>query len=68
MGMPTTIQLEEQRKERLARLKVGGMTYDDVLAQLLDEIDEVEFRRRALEWQEEMARRIRNNKGNERVL
>lgn len=64
----TTIQLEEERKARLARLKVGGMTYDDVVARLLAEVDEEAFRRRAIEWQEDLARRIRSNKANRPVL
>ena len=64
----TTIQLEDDRKQRLARLKVGGMTYDDVIARLLAEVDEEAFRRRALEWQDELARRIRANKANRPVL
>lgn len=66
--MPTTIQLEAQRKARLARLKVGAMTYDDVVAQLLGDVDEERFRRRALRWQEDLARRIRSNPRNRRLL
>jgi hypothetical protein len=65
--VPTTIQLDEAQRDRLNRLKVGGMTYDDVVAQLLEGIDEDEFRRRALAWQEEMARRIRGNPRNRRL-
>lgn len=66
--MATTIQLEDERKARLARLKVGGMTYDDVIDQLLRGVDEDEFRRRALDWQDEMARRVRSKPGNRRLL
>lgn len=66
--MSTTIQLEEARKARLARLKVGAMTYDDVLARLLQDVDEEEFRRRALAWQDELAKRIRAHPGNRPVL
>lgn len=66
--MPTTIQVEEDRKERLARLKVGAMTYDDVVRQLLEDIDEEGFRRRAIEWQMDLARRIRANRKNRRLL
>lgn len=66
--MPTTIQLDEERKARLARLKVGGMTYDDVVNHLLMGIDEEEFRRQALAWEDEMARRIRANPKNRRVF
>lgn len=66
--MPTTIQLEEDRKARLARLKVGAMTYDDVVGQLLEGLDEDEFRRQAIRWQEDLARRIRTNPKNRRLL
>ena len=66
--MPTTIQVEDDRKERLARLKVAGLTYDDVIQQLLEDVDEEGFRRRALEWQRDLARRIRSNKKNRRLL
>lgn len=65
---PTTIQLDDERKARLSRLKVGGMTYDDVIAHLLMDVDEEAFRRRALEWEADMARRIRGNPRNKRVL
>lgn len=68
MPVVTTIQLEEEQKDRLARLKVGGMTYDDVVAQLLAGIDEEAFREAALRWQAEMARRIRKNPKNRRLL
>ena len=65
---PTTIQLDEERKARLARLKVGNMTYDDVIGHLLMGIDEEEFRRRVLEWESKLARRIRGNPKNKRVF
>lgn len=66
--MPTTIQVEEDRKARLARLKVGAMTYDDVVGQLLDGVDEEEFRRQAIRWQEDLAKKIRANPKNRRLL
>lgn len=66
--MSTTIQVEDDRKARLARLKVGGMTYDDVIDQLLRDVDEERFRRLALEWQDELAVRIRSNPRNRRLL
>ena len=66
--MTTTIQLEDERKARLARLKVGGMTYDDVIDQLLRDVDEEEFRRQALAWQDDLARRVRANPRNYRLL
>ena len=65
--MPTTIQLDDERKARLSRLKVGAMTYDDVVAQLLGDVDEEAFRRRALEWEETLARTIRANPRNVRL-
>ena len=68
LPVSTTIQVEDERKARLARLKVGGMTYDDVIDQLLRGVDEDAFRRQALEWQDEMARRIRSKPGNRRLL
>lgn len=68
VDVPTTIQLEAERKDRLARLKVGSMTYDDVIDQLLRGIDESEFRRLALEWQDDLARAIRANPRNRRLL
>ena len=66
--MTTTIQLDDASKARLARLKVGAMTFDDVVLRLLEEVDEEGFRRRALAWQDELARRIRSNKANRPVL
>lgn len=66
--MATTIQVEDDRKHRLERLKVGAMTYDDVVAQLLEGVDEEEFRRRAIRWQEDLARRIRSHPKNRRIL
>ena len=66
--MSTTIQVEDDRKARLARLKVAGMTYDDVIDQLLRDVDEELFRRQALAWQDEMASRIRSNPRNRRLL
>lgn len=66
--MPTTIQVEDERKARLARLKVGGMTYDDVIDQLLRGVDEDEFRKLAIQWQDDLARRIRAKPGNRRLL
>ena len=66
--MPTTtIQLDDDRKRRLSRLKVGAMTYDDVVAQLLQGIDEEAFRRLALDWEADLARRIRSNPKNRRL-
>ena len=65
---PTTIQLDDERKARLSRLKVGGMTYDDVIAQLLSDVDEEAFRRRALEWVADLANRIRRKPGNRRIF
>lgn len=67
MTMPTTIQLDEDRKARLSRLKVGAMTYDDVVAHLLHDVDEEAFRRRALDWEAALARRIRSNPANVRL-
>jgi hypothetical protein len=64
----TTIQIGEERKARLNRLKVGSLTYDDVIVQLLNDVDEESFRRRALAWQEELARKIRSNRENRPVL
>jgi predicted CopG family antitoxin len=66
--LATTIQVEDERRARLARLKVGGMTYDDVIDQLLRGVDEEEFRRLALQWQDDLARRVRAKPGNRRLL
>lgn len=66
--MSTTIQVSDKQKARLNRLKVGNLTYDDVIGQLLNDVDEEEFRRRALQWQEELARKIRFNRENRPVL
>lgn len=65
--MATTIQLDDERKRRLTRLKVGGMTYDDVVAQLLNDVDEETFRKRALAWEADLAHRIRTNPANVRL-
>lgn len=62
--MPTTIQLSDERKAQLQRLKVGGLTYDDVVGQLLTGIDEDEFRRLALRWEADLAKAIRSNRAN----
>lgn len=64
----TTIQLDRDRKERLSRLKIGAMTYDDVVGHLLEGINEDEFRKQALAWQDDLARRIRADSRNRPVL
>jgi hypothetical protein len=64
----TTLQIADERKAALERLKVGGMTYDDVIRHLLLGIDEDVFRREALAWESDMAKKIRNNPKNRPVL
>lgn len=68
MDVPTTIQLSDEQRLRLARLKVGGMTYDDVVRHLLDGIDEEAFRKRVIAWEEAFAQRVRSNPKNRRLL
>ena len=63
----TTIQLTPERRDQLARLKVAGMTYDDVLGHLLSRVDEERFRRSILKWEADAAAAIRKNPRNRRI-
>jgi hypothetical protein len=65
--MAPTIRVDGTSKARLSRLRVASMTYDDVIGQLLEGIDEDEFRAQALRWQEDLVRRIRANPKNRRL-
>lgn len=63
----TTIQLTPERRDQLARLKVAGLTYDDVLGFLLSRVDEDRFRRAVLQWEKDAAAAIRANPRNRRI-
>ncbi len=63
----TTIQLTPERRDQLARLKVAGLTYDDVLGFLLSRVDEDRFRRAVLAWEADAAAAIRANPQNRRI-
>jgi hypothetical protein len=63
----TTIQLTPERRDQLARLKVAGLTYDDVLGFLLSRVDEEEFRKAILAWEADAVAAIRNNPRNRRI-
>ncbi len=43
--MVTTIQIDSAIRERLKRYGHAGMTYDDILQQMMDRWDEDEFAR-----------------------
>lgn len=64
----TTIQLTPERRDQLARLKVAGLTYDDVLGHLLAHVDEEKFRQSILRWEADAAKAIRNNPRNRRIV
>ena len=63
----TTIQLTPERRDQLARLKVAGMTYDDVLGFLLARVDEERFRQAILNWEADAVKAIRKNPRNRRI-
>ena len=63
----TTIQLTSERREQLARLKVAGLTYDDVLGFLLSRVDEEQFRKAILAWEADAVAAIRSNPRNRRI-
>ena len=63
----TTIQLTTERRDQLARLKVAGLTYDDVLGFLLSRVDEEAFRKSILAWEADAAAAIRANPRNRRI-
>lgn len=63
----TTIQLTPERRAQLARLRVAGLTYDDVIGHLLSRVDEERFRRSILEWEADAAAAIRKNPKNRRI-
>jgi hypothetical protein len=61
------IQLTRERRDQLARLKVAGMTYDDVLGFLLSRVDEERFRQAILQWEADAVAAIRKNPRNRRI-
>jgi hypothetical protein len=63
----TTIQLTPERRDQLARLKVAGLTYDDVLGFLLSRVDEENFRKSILAWEADAVAAIRANPRNRRI-
>ena len=63
----TTIQLTAQRRDQLKRLRVAGLSYDDVLGHLLARVDEEKFRASILAWEADAAAAIRNNRQNRRI-
>ena len=63
----TTIQLDPERRDQLKRLRVGGLTYDDVIAHLLSKVDEEKFRASILQWEADAANAIRANPKNRRI-
>lgn len=63
----TTIQLTRERRDQLARLKVAGLTYDDVLGHLLSRVDEEKFRQSILAWEADAVAAIRDNPRNRRI-
>lgn len=63
----TTIQLTPERRAQLARLRVAGLTYDDVIGHLLSRVDEERFRQSILEWEADAAAAIRKNPKNRRI-
>lgn len=63
----TTIQLTPERRDQLKRLRVAGLSYDDVLGHLLSRVDEEKFRASILKWEADAAAGIRNNPRNRRI-
>lgn len=63
----TTIQLTPERRDQLKRLRVAGLSYDDVLGHLLSHVDEEKFRASILAWEADSARAIRSNPKNRRI-
>jgi hypothetical protein len=63
----TTIQLTPERRDQLKRLRVAGLSYDDVIGHLLANVDEEKFRASILKWEADAARAIRGNPKNRRI-
>lgn len=63
----TTIQLSPERRDQLKRLRVAGLSYDDVLGHLLTHVDEEKFRASILKWEADAVRAIRGNPKNRRI-
>ncbi len=63
----TTIQLTSERRNQLKRLRVAGLSYDDVLGHLLSRVDEEKFRASILAWEADAVRAIRSNPKNRRI-
>lgn len=63
----TTIQLTPERRDQLKRLRVAGLSYDDVLGHLLARVDEEKFRASILRWEADAVAAIRRNPGNRRI-
>jgi hypothetical protein len=63
----TTIQLTPERRDQLKRLRVAGLSYDDVLGHLLSRVDEEKFRASILKWEADAATAIRTNPRNRRI-
>ncbi|HLF06190.1 MAG TPA: antitoxin VapB family protein [Thermoplasmata archaeon] len=49
--MPKTIQLQEETYEDLKAYKVGGLTFDDVVKQLMENFDVERFHKEYRAWQ-----------------
>lgn len=58
---PSSIQISEETRERLAAYKVGGMSYEDVLEVLMGLVEPEEFRQHYEDWQAQVASDIRNS-------
>lgn len=54
----TTIQVSKPTADRLAALKVPGLTYDDVIKFLLDGVSAEQIRTLFREWQESALKKI----------
>lgn len=57
----SSIQVSEETRDRLARYKVGGMSYEDVLEVFMNLVEPEEFHEHYEDWQAEVARQIRRS-------
>ncbi len=57
----SSIQVSTDTRERLARYKVGGMSYEDILEVFMHLVEPEEFRDHYENWQAAVARDIRTS-------
>lgn len=57
----SSIQVSEETRDRLARYKVGGMSYEDVIEVFMNLVEPEEFQEHYEDWQAEVAHQIRTS-------